>query len=238
MRCRVGRTGRRAPLYQLNWIQDEGSRRRPSERSLGERRPWHRAIRWGWLLGIPTVLLALAYPARADMVWAIVSFDGVPPVAVGSADLEIDFVPGVLIPVVTGNPGSPTEISPLVCTGEPPPAPCVAPVAGDQISFALGNAVESGKVKIALLSASGVTKKGDLLAVPFTIQTGTTPEASLTVTSITDVMTNQLPAVQQPPVGLRFAVPEPSGGALGSVAISTCLALQRWGRRRVALPHR
>jgi hypothetical protein len=236
MRCGVGKTGRRAPLQQLNRFQDEGSRRCSSERSLAERRPWHRAVRWGWLLGIPTAL-ALASPARADTFWAIVSFDGVPPLAVGSADLRIDFDPGVLSPVVTGNPEAPNEIKPLVCTGEPPPAPCDSS-AGDTVDLALGNAIAPGQVKVALLSASGVAGAGDVLAVPFRAQNGTVPEASLTVTSITDVMTIPLPAGQQPPIGLRFAVPEPGAVALGSVAIAACLALQRRARRRAALAQR
>lgn len=223
MSCRVGKRFRKTSWQHAKTLECEDLHRRAGRHADAERCQHGRTTRWSWLLAFPAAL-ALAAPARADTVWAILSFDGVPPVPVGSATLDLDFDPDVLDPVLAGNPSAPTEIAPLTCIGEPPPAPC-ATSAGPTDGFAQGNAVESGKATIAVISAAGMTEAGDVLAVLFDVEPGAVPAADLTVSSISDVMGT--PLAEPPPIGLRFVVPEPGGFALGAAAIATCLALRR-----------
>jgi len=228
MVCRVGKNIWKTSSQHPISSDDENPRPRSGERFEGVRRLGCHTVRWRWLLGIPAVL-TLAAPVHADTAWAILSFDAAPPVAVGSVDLRLDFDPNVLHPVV--QPITSTEIAPLVCVGEPPPAPC-ASSAGPADGLVLGNAATPGQATIAVISAAGLMDAGDVLAVLFDVEPGAEPAANLTVTTISDVMSAPLPPQQQPTIGLRFVVPEPGADSLGVAAIATCLVLQRSTRRR------
>ncbi len=168
--------------------------------------------------------LAWAAPAGAASFWALVSFDGVPPVAVGSADLVIDFDPGEMTPVFAGELYSTTEITPLRCTT--PPAPPCGSAIGAGADLAAANAVSNAQIRVGVLALDGLATTGDLVAIPFDVQDGATPAAMLTVTGMTDATAVALAPAQQPSASLRFAAPEPGSGALGGVAIATCLALR------------
>ena len=188
-----------------------------------------RAAQIGGALAVAGAL-AWAVPAGAASFWAVVSFDGVPPVAVGSADLVIDFDPGEMTPVFAGELFSTTEITPLRCT-PPPSAPCASAI-GDGADLAAANAVSNAQILVGVLALDGLAAAGDVVAIPFDVQNGVVPTATLTVSGMTDATAAELSPAQQPSASVRFAVPEPGSGALGGAAIATCLALR--GRRRVS----
>ncbi|MCZ7618918.1 MAG: hypothetical protein M5U32_11650 [Myxococcota bacterium] len=175
--------------------------------------------------------LAWAAPAGAASFWALVSFDGVPPVAVGSADLVIDFDPGEMTPVFAGELFSTTEILPVRCTG-PPLAPCATAI-GAGPDLAAANAVSNTQILVGVLALDGLAAAGDLVAIPFDVQDGATPAATLTVTGMTGATAVALVPAQQPSVSLRFAVPEPGGATGAAAALLTILALKRRSVRGV-----
>lgn len=175
-------------------------------------------------------LLAVAAPAGAATFWAVISLDGIPPVAVGAADLEIDFDPSGMTPVFAGDLFSTTEILPLRCT-TPPSFPCTNAI-GAGADLAAANAISNAQIRVGVVAIDGLATAGDLVAIPFDLQDGATPAATLTVTGMTDETASELSLAQQPSASLRFVVPEPGSWALGGVAIATCLWLR--GRRRVS----
>ena len=174
-------------------------------------------------------VLTFADSAGAASFWAVVSFDGAPSIAVGSADLVIDFDPGEMTPVFAGELFSTTEITPLRCT-PPLSAPCASAI-GDGADLAAANAVSNAQVLVGVLALDGLAAAGDVVAIPFDVRNGVVPTATLTVSGMTDATAAELSPAQQPSASVRFAVPEPGSGALGGVAIATCLAIRE--RRRV-----
>lgn len=182
-----------------------------------------RAPRLGGALAVAGGL-TLAVAADAASVWAVVSFDDAPFVAVGSADLVIDFDPGTMTPVFAGELFSTTEITPHRCT-EPPSIPCASAI-GDGADLAAANAVSDARILVGVLALAGLAAAGDVLAIPFEIQDGALPGATLSVTGMTDAAAAPLSLPQQPAASLRFVVPEPGSAALGGVAMATCLALR------------
>ncbi len=189
-----------------------------------------RAAQIGRALAAVAGLLVWAAPAGAASVWALVSFDGIPPIAVGSADLVIDFDPGEMTPVFAGELFSTTEITPLRCK-TPPSFPCASAI-GEGADLAAANAVSNAQILVGVLALDGLAAAGNVVAIPFEVQNGVVPTAMLMVSGMTDATAAELSPAQQPSVSLRFVVPEPGSSALGGVAIATCLVFA--SRRRAA----
>lgn len=212
------------------------SRNLASSRPLRPRAPRRRRARLArrrraCLFAIPAAL-GLAAPALAEPAWAVVSFDTVPVIPVGSADFALTFDPGVLAPILAGDPAFPTSIEPILCDFAPLPEPCSS-AAGAAIDLPSANAIAAGRIEIAILSLSGVSASGDLFAIAFDSTSGADPQLALEVGTITDPTSAQIDPQSAPTIGLRF-VPEPGTGLLSSVATAACLALARGRRSRAS----
>jgi len=166
--------------------------------------------------GLALCIGILPSAASASMIQATISFQTKPMTAVGTVTVTLSYNAAVLTPIQPPNPGSATEVA-------------VIPLQAGLSAFWIGNVVGTGELRMAGISATGITQAGDLAAVQFSFDEdlGMQPDLMIERFELTDVFGRSL---NSPTVSM-MVTPEPAPAALVALGFGLLLSSRRLGKR-------
>jgi hypothetical protein len=150
------------------------------------------------------------------MIQATILFETKPTTPVGTVTVTLSYNAAVLTPIQPPSPSSATEVA-------------VIPLQAGLSAFWIGNVVGTGELKIAGISATGITQMGELAAVLFSFDEnlGMRPDLMIERFELTDVFGRPLTS----PTVSMVITPEPASAALVALGLGLLLSPSRLGQR-------